>query len=411
MVKAILRVISGNFLEMYDFMIFAYVATEIGHVYFPTDSHFASLMLTFATFGAGYLMRPLGALVLGDYIDRHGRRAGLLMTLGLMSIGILAITFTPSYQSIGLLAPVIVLLGRLIQGFSAGAELGAVSVYLAEIATPGHMGFYVSWQSASQQVAVIFAALLGVLLNQTLPAGTMSEWGWRIPLGIGCLVLPFLMWLRGELTETPRFLESKPHARARDLFRELVQHWQVVAVGVGLGLMSSVSFYFITAYTPTFGREQLHLSATDSLLITLMVGASNLLWLPLAGALSDRVGRRPILIICTSAAVLTAYPALRWLMSEPSFPRLIMVELWLSFLYASYNGASICYLTEIMPARLRTTAFSFAYSIAVCAGGFTPFICSGLIHWSNQGASPGLWLSFAAACGLIATLRARRIKT
>lgn len=410
MFKSILRVASGNFLEMYDFMVFAYVATEISHAYFPTSSHFASLMLTFATFGAGYLMRPLGAIVLGSYIDRHGRRAGLLMTLSLMSVGILAITITPGYQTIGIAAPLIVLLGRLIQGFSAGAELGAVSVYLAEIATPGHEGFYVSWQSASQQVAVICAALLGMLLNHWLPPEVMGTWGWRIPLGLGCLVIPFIFFIREHLTETPQFLASKQHQNVRDLFAELIQHWRLVIFGVGLGLMSSISFYFITAYTPTFGREELHLSATDSLLTTLLVGASNLLWLPLAGSLSDRIGRKPILIACTGLTLLTAYPVLLWLTSAPSLARLLTVELWLSFLYASYNGASICYLTEIMPPRLRTTAFSLAYSIAVCGGGFTPFISTGLIQWTQQKATPGLWLSFAAICGLIATLRSQVFK-
>ncbi len=163
------RVSSGNFLEMYDFMVFGYYASAIGNAFFPGGNPFVSLMLSLMTFGAGFLMRPLGAIVLGVYTDRHGRRAGLILTLGLMSIGIISIACTPGYATIGLLAPLLVLTGRLLQGFSAGMELGGVSVYLAEIATPGHKGFYVSWQSASQQVAVMFAALLGVVLSSVLP--------------------------------------------------------------------------------------------------------------------------------------------------------------------------------------------------------------------------------------------------
>src|SRR3989475_9901663 len=155
---SVIRVSSGNFLEMYDFMVFGYYASAIGKVFFPSGNPFASLMLSLMTFGAGFLMRPLGAIVLGAYTDRHGRRAGLILTLGLMSIGIISVACVPGYQTIGLLAPLLVLIGRLLQGFSAGMELGGVSVYLAEIATPGHKGFYVSWQSASQQVAVMFAA-------------------------------------------------------------------------------------------------------------------------------------------------------------------------------------------------------------------------------------------------------------
>src|ERR1700736_1000827 len=165
---SVIRVSSGNFLEMYDFMVFGYYASAIGKAFFPSGSPFVSLMLSLMTFGAGFLMRPLGALVLGAYTDRHGRRAGLLLTLALMSVGIFSIAFMPGYATIGLLAPLLVVFGRLLQGFSAGMELGGVSVYLSEIATPGHKGFYVSLQSGSQQVAVKFAASVGVVLSSIL---------------------------------------------------------------------------------------------------------------------------------------------------------------------------------------------------------------------------------------------------
>ena len=187
-IKAVIRVSSGNFLEMYDFMVFGYYAAAIGKTFFPKDNEFASLMLSLATFGVGFLMRPIGAVVLGAYIDRHGRRAGLILTLALMSFGTISIACVPGYVTIGLLAPVLVVTGRLLQGFSAGVELGGVSVYLSEIATPGHKGFYVSWQSGSQQVAVIFVALLGVLLSTIVPPDSMFIWGWRVPFLIGCLI-------------------------------------------------------------------------------------------------------------------------------------------------------------------------------------------------------------------------------
>src|SRR5213078_1176917 len=189
-VWSVVRVSSGNFLEMYDFMVFGYYASAIGNAFFPSGNPFLSLMLSLMTFGVGFLMRPLGAIVLGAYTDHHGRRAGLVLTLSLMSVGILSIACMPGYATIGLLAPLLVVVGRLLQGFSAGMELGGVSVYLSEIATPGNKGFYVSWQSASQQAAVIFAALLGVLLNATLSAADMKAWGWRVPLLVGCLILP-----------------------------------------------------------------------------------------------------------------------------------------------------------------------------------------------------------------------------
>src|SRR3979411_2182177 len=204
-ISSVIRVSSGNFLEMYDFMVFGYYAAAIGRAFFPSGNAFTSLMLSLMTFGAGFLMRPLGAIVLGAYTDVHGRRKGLILTLTLMSFGIVTIACTPGYATIGVLAPLLVVLGRLLQGFSAGMELGGVSVYLSEIATPGHKGFYVSWQSASQQVAVMFAALIGVGLNSLLSPLKRTLWVWRIPLLLGCVIVPVVFVLRRSLAETDEF--------------------------------------------------------------------------------------------------------------------------------------------------------------------------------------------------------------
>jgi MFS family permease len=405
---AVVRVSSGNFLEMYDFMVFGYYAAAIGNAFFPSGSPFVSLMLSLMTFGAGFLMRPLGAIVLGAYTDRHGRRAGLILTLGLMSVGIISIACVPGYATIGLLAPFLVLMGRLLQGFSAGMELGGVSVYLSEIATPGHKGFYVSWQSASQQMAVMFAALIGVVLNLVLPPQKMLLWGWRIPLLIGCVILPFLFRLRRSLQETDEFTARKHRPSTSEILRSLTANWSIVLIGTMMATMTTVSFYMITAYTPTFGNSVLHLTTMSSLIVTLCVGASNLFWLPLMGTLSDKVGRQPLLVICTTLMLLTAYPVMLWLVRDPSFSRLLAVELWLSFMYGSYNGAMVVFLTEIMPVSVRTTGFALAYSLATAVfGGFTPAISTYLIHITGNRAVPGLWLSFAAACGLVASLLAR----
>jgi MFS family permease len=405
---SVIRVSSGNFLEMYDFMVFGYYATAIGNAFFPSGNAFLSLMLSLMTFGAGFLMRPLGAIVLGAYTDHHGRRAGLILTLTLMSVGIFSIACTPGYATIGLLAPLLVLIGRLLQGFSAGMELGGVSVYLSEIATPGHKGFYVSWQSGSQQVAVMFAALVGVVLSSILPPEKMTAWGWRVPLLLGCGIIPFLFRLRRSLQETDEFVARKHRPTTSEIFRSLTANWAIVLVGMMMVTMTTVSFYMITAYTPTFGNSVLHLATIDSLVVTLCVGASNLFWLPVMGALSDRIGRRPLLLVFTILMLVTAYPAMLWLVREPTFARLLAVELWLSFLYGSYNGAMVVFLTEIMPIDVRTSGFSLAYSLATAVfGGFTPAISTYLIHLTGNRAIPGLWLSFAAACGLLAALLAK----
>jgi len=389
-------------------MVFGYYAAAIGRAFFPSGNAYTSLMLSLMTFGAGFLMRPLGALVLGAYTDKHGRRAGLMLTLTLMSVGIVTIACTPGFVTIGLLAPLLVLAGRLLQGFSAGMELGGVSVYLSEIATPGNKGFYVSWQSASQQAAVMFAALVGVMLTSTLTPAAMVSWGWRVPLLIGCAIIPFLFRLRRSLEETGEFLARSRRPPASEVLRSLVTNWPLIVIGTLMVTMTTVSFYMITAYTPTFGSAVLHLTSGDSLIVTLCVGASNLMWLPISGALSDRIGRRPLLVGCTLLMIATAYPVMLWLVDSPTFWKLLAVQLWFSFLYGSYNGAMVVFLTEIMPVEVRTTGFSFAYSLAAALfGGFTPAISTYLIQTTGNRAVPGLWLSFAAVCGLVAALAAR----
>jgi MFS family permease len=407
-IKTVVRVASGNFLEMYDFMIFGYFSAAIGRAYFPATSEFASLMLSMTTFAVGFMVRPLGAIFLGAYIDHIGRRKGLLVTLGLMSIGTLTIALIPGYETIGLFAPILVVLGRLCQGFSAGVELGGVSVYLSEIATPGHKGFYVSWQSGSQQIAVAFAGVIGFALSRVLSPLDLQAWGWRIPLIIGCLIIPFIYMIRRTLQETEEFSARKHHPSPSEIYASMLVHWRIIVTGVAMVLMTTVSFYTITAYTPTFGKEVLKLSQSDSLLVTLCVGLSNLFWLPVMGALSDRVGRTPLLITFSVVAILTAYPAMAWLTGAPSFNRLLMVELWLSFIYASYNGAMVVYLTEIVPVAVRTAGFSLAYSLATTVGGSTPVIVTYLIHSTGNRAMPGAWLSLAAGIALIGILVSRR---
>jgi MHS family citrate/tricarballylate:H+ symporter-like MFS transporter len=399
------RVTSGNFLEMFDFFLFGFYAKRIATTFFPAGSEYASLMFTFATFGAGFLMRPLGAIFLGAYVDQVGRRKGLIVTLGIMSIGTILIAFVPGYATIGLIAPLLVLIGRLLQGFSAGVELGGVSVYLSEMATPGHKGFYVSWQSASQQVAIIAAALLGFGLNLKLDETQMAAWGWRVPFFVGCLIVPFLFYIRRSLQETPEFLARRHRPNSRQILQSLISNLGVVLAGMMLVVMTTVSFYLITVYTPTFGREVLKLSESDSLIVTLCVGVSNFIWLPVMGALSDRIGRRPLLLIFTILTILTAYPALMWLVAEPGFGRMLAVLLWLSFLYGSYNGAMVVALTEVIPVDVRTAGFSLAYSLATALfGGFTPLISTLLIEKTGNKASPGLWMAFAGVCGLVATV-------
>ena len=406
----VLRVASGNFLEQYDFFVFAYYATYIGDAFFPSSNPFASQMASFATFAVGFFMRPLGAVFLGAYLDRKGRRLGLIVTLALMAIGTLTIAVTPTYAQIGIAAPIIVVVGRLLQGFSAGVELGGVSVYLAEIATPGNRGFYTSWQSGSQQVAVMLAALLGVGVSSMLTKAQMADWGWRIPLLIGCAIIPLIFWLRSSLTETEAFHRIKKVTRTAEVLRLMGQNWTLILVGVALSVLTTTTFYLITAYTPTFGRTALKLDAVGVLMVTLAVGFSNFVWLPVGGAISDRIGRYPLLFLVPVLALVTAYPMMSWLVGAPSFPKLLTVVLLFSVYFGLYNGSMIPLLAEIMPPQVRTTGFALAFSLATALfGGVTPLVSTFLIERTGDRASPAWWLCVAAAISLVGAVAARRL--
>src|SRR5450755_702492 len=406
---AILRATSGNFLEQFDFFLFGFYASYIAKAFFPSENETAALLNTFGVFWLGALMRPVGAIVLGAYIDRIGRRLGLIVTLAIMAAGTVVITLCPTYASIGVAAPVIVLIGRLLQGFSAGVELGGVSVYLAEISTPGNRGFYTSFQSSSQQVAIFVAALIGYALNEFVQGDTIMAFAggiakWRVPFFIGCMIIPFIFVLRRTLEETPAFLAMKKHPSTSEVFASAAVNWKIILLGMMLAAMTTVTFYFITVYTPSFGKE-LKLSAQDSLLVTLMVAVTNFIWNPVGGALSDRVGRRPVLLTIAALSFVTAYPALLWLTAAPTFGKMLAVELMFSLYFGVYSGTMLGALVEVVPAHIRTTCFSLAFALAAALfGTFTPFAATSLIAMTGDRASPGFWLMCAAASGFIAAV-------
>jgi MFS transporter, MHS family, citrate/tricarballylate:H+ symporter len=403
-IGAILRATSGNFLEQFDFFLFGFYASYIGNAFFPNVDETAKLLSTFGVFWLGAMMRPVGAVVLGAYIDRIGRRLGLIVTLAIMAMGTVIITICPSYSTIGVAAPVIVVIGRLLQGFSAGVELGGVSVYLSEIATPGNRGFYTSFQSSSQQVAIFVAALIGFGLNELMPADTIAAGGWRIPFLIGCLIIPVIFVLRRSLEETPEFLAMKKHPTTSEIFNSAAVNWKIILLGMMLAAMTTVTFYFVTVFTPSFGKE-LHLSAQDSLLVTLLVAVTNFIWNPVGGALSDRVGRKPVLLAIASLSFVTAYPSLLWLTAAPTFGKLLAVGMMFSLYFGVYSGAMLGALVEIVPAHVRTTCFSLAFALAAALfGTFTPFAALKLTAMTGDKASPGFWLMCAAASGFIAAI-------
>jgi MFS family permease len=288
-------------------------------------------------------------------------------------------------------------------------QIGGCSVYLAEIATPGNRGFYCAWQSGSQQVAVMLSAALGVALTYVLAPDQMAAWGWRVPVLLGCLIVPLVLWLRRSLEETEAFAKRQPMQSSGAVMKRLSANWYVVLVGAMMSILTTTTFYLITVYTPTFGSQVLHLDPVGNMVVTLCVGLSNFIWLPIGGALSDRVGRRPLLVVVPLAALITAYPAMSWLVADPSFTKLLAVELWFSVIFGLYNGAMIPLLAEIVPAEVRAAAFALAYSIATAIfGGFTPAVSTYFVEATGNRAAPALWLSLAAAISLTAAILSRR---
>lgn len=413
--KRIFRVTSGNFLEMYDFSVFGFYASEIGAAFFPKSDPFLAVVFSLFIFWFGSLVRPLGGIVLGAYIDKHGRKKGLILTLVLMAIGTLAIALCPPYSQIGFLAPVIIIIGRLVQGFSAGAELGGTSIYLSEIAPKGWKGFYTAWQSGSQQIAVVFAGIVGVCMYYSLSKEAIEDWGWRIPFLIGCLIVPYLFYIRRSLEETEEYKKDaykSVERRFKEMLHATFAHKKVICVGIGFVMMTTAMYYFITAFTPTYAGKILHFSKLESFYVTAMIGASNLFWLLVSGYLCDRIGHKPILLASSALCVFTAYPTLIYITHNLTLASLIIGELWLSFLYAMWNGTMISALADYVPRHIKALCFSFAYSVSVAIfGGLTPVISSLLIRWSNNNAIPGIWLSLIAACSLISVLVAYKGKS
>lgn len=410
-IKPIVQVGAGNALEIYDFMVYGYYARYISQAYFPSDNEYVSLMLTLLTFALGFFARPVGAIILGAYTDRHGRRKGLIMALTLMSLGIACIALTPTYATIGIAAPIIVILGRLLQGFSAGAELGGVVVYLAEIAPPNRRAFYTCWQVGSQQFAVMAASLIGLVLLYTLPTQDLHDWGWRIPLLIGCAVIPIMFWLRTSLAETEVFAKKKKAPTVGEICSSLITGWRTIVICMGMVAMATVTAQTVTTYAPTYIKS-LNLGEHVGFITLFFVGLSILFWLPITATIADKVNRKTMLVVVTLAGVITAYPMLSWLAAEPTVFKFVVFELWFSFLYASYSSVQVAAMVELVPASARTAGYSFAQAVAAAVlGGFTPMIATWLNHTFNSNAMVGVWLGVNALISLLAVLTLNKKQT
>jgi MHS family proline/betaine transporter-like MFS transporter len=406
----------GNALEWYDFIIFGFLTVVIARLFFPAESQYASLLLTTATFGVGFFMRPVGGVLLGLYADHKGRKAALLLIIVLMTVAIAMIGFAPTYAAIGVGAPLIIVLARLLQGLATGGEFASATSFLIESAPAHRRGFYGSWQMVGQGLAVLIGALLGALITRSLTADALDSWGWRVPFLLGLIIGPVGLFIRRHLQETEAFLEASGTASVRQSFAAtLARHVKEVLECMGIITSGTISFYVILLYMPTFARVQLHLPLDQAFLAQAIRLACMIVLTPLSGALSDLIGRKPIMIAALSLYFVLVYPLFKWLNSNPTFSSLATVQIVLCCLLGIFFGPMSTAIAEQFAARSRSTALGIAYNLAVMIfGGFAQFFVTWLIEVTGSPIAPSFYVMFGAAAGILATFllvdRARDVR-
>lgn len=399
------QVSAGHFFEAFDLIVFGTFAKLIGDNFFPAGNEQLSLMFAFMTFASAYVMRFFGAVLLGPYFDHAGRRKGLLVSLTLMAIGTGIIAVAPTYQSIGVFAPALIILARLIQGFSMGSETGGVYAYLLELAPDDKRALFVSWSATTFNFATLVALLLGYSLNRWMSPADLNSWGWRIPSFIGCGIIPVLFVLRKNLLESEVFETQSHHPTMKEVLGAVVQHWRIALAGMFMIVVGSTILYFMVTFMPVFIKDQLGLTSELSLLSTAIAISYILVMLPIFALLSDRIGRFPMLSTTAALIMVTSYPVLRHLVDNPSFSNLIISQLWFGTLSAAYASSSYVALAELVPARIRATGYGVSSTLALgIFGGSTPLVSTWLIHVTGNSAAPALWLGAVAALGLMAIL-------
>lgn len=386
----------GNALEWYDITVYGYFAVYISKAFFPNDNQTTSLLLTFGTFGLAYLARPIGGLMLGAYADRHGRKASLLISIVLMTLGTLAVALMPAYGTIGLLAPVAVIAARLVQGFSAGGEFGSSTAFLVEH-WPDRRGFIASWQFASQGLSNLLASAFGVVLTAWMAPADLTSWGWRIPFLFGVLVGPAGVYIRNQLEDA-----TAPPAARTSPIREVFLHQKSrVLLGVG-ALAISTAVNYLIVFMPTYVVKNFHLPPVTGYTATFVGGIMVTLLTPFAGMLSDRIGRTRHMIAANVLLLLSIFPVFLLITKDPTPAVIIFAVFWLSTLKSLYYGPLAALMSELLPAATRATGLGLGYNIGVTLfGGMGPATMTWLSGFALIGnLAPGYYLTAVAILSL-----------
>jgi MHS family proline/betaine transporter-like MFS transporter len=407
--RAILSCAIGNFFELFDFTIYGYFAVAITRAFYPSGSMYG----TYAAFGAAFLMRPIGAIVLGAYGDRMGRRAALVVTIGLMAGATGAVGLIPTYHSIGYWAPVLLVLCRLLQGFSTGGEWGGAAAFLVEYAPPGKRGLTGSWQQFSTQIGALTGSLSAALLAASLSEADFYAWGWRIPFLCGFLLGPVGYYLRRKVAETPAFehaVETRTVERAP--LRVAVHEYGTRMIqAFGLSIIGCIANFIFVVYLVSYAINTMHLPPSSALSCAVASGCVVVVLTPLVGALTDRVGRRPLILACALLNLVFDYPLFLLAIRGGTFASLLMALVCNAAFQALYTGTIPSILAEMFPTRVRYTALSVSYGFAVVLfGGFAPLISTWLVEVTGNPFAPAFYVMTGGALSAIAILSMREYR-
>ncbi len=406
--SAVLSCIIGNFFELFDFAIYGFFAAAIGHTFFPSDDPTLSVLKSFATYGVGFIMRPIGAIVIGSYGDRHGRKAALVLTILLMATATGLTGLIPSYAAIGIWAPILLVICRLLQGFSTGGEWGGATSFLVEYAPSGRRGFFGSWQQFSVGVGLLAGSAVASLISFALAPEALNEWGWRLPFIAGVLIAPVGYYLRSKVDETPAYTKTvEKHAVATSPLRAAVTtHRGAVWAGFGVTVIWTVGSYLYLTFMPTFAMQQLHIAPSTALLSNSIAILVFTILTPMMGALSDRIGRKVMLLAAAAAYLVISYPLFLYVTAHASFATLLLAQLIAGIALAVFSGPAPALLCELYPTSVRYTSLSIGYNAAVMIfGGFAPFIATLLIRLTGHPIAPTYYILVCAVISLVAISR------